>query len=135
MNSDTKYLTIQDRIKLVKDIQDGKYVVKRKRGRILKKINKHLYSEHCKLIDVLEKIADIKIVGKGAYGKAYKVCMPKGECDVYEDGIAYSIKEVKFQDAGTYNTLVNNPDRYEKYRNKNVAIFIKVCLFRRNTAY
>ena len=113
MNADKKYLSVQDRIALIKDIQDGKYIVTNKKGRIQKKINKNLFSEHCELVEALEKIADVSVVGKGAYGKAMKVCMPKGEHCEYEDGMSYSVKEIKFQDAGTYNTLINNPDRYE----------------------
>lgn len=108
-----RYLNIQERIDLIKDIQDGKYLVKRSNGKIQKKINKKLFCEPCEIIDVLESIADIKMVGKGAYGKALKICTPKGtECSGKEV-LSYSIKEIQFQNAGTYNNLVENPDRYE----------------------
>lgn len=116
-NINKKYLTIEERLMLIDDIQSGKYLVKHKKGRIQKKINKKLYSNHCKILDILEKLADIRVLGKGTYGKAFKICMPKEDCSnlrvIPEDSLAYSIKQVIFQDFGTYNTLINNPDRYE----------------------
>lgn len=116
-NHKRTYLTLPERIQLIKEIQKGVYIVKDKTGKIQKKINKKLFTNHCKIIDVLEKLADIKELGQGAYGKALRVCVPKKECEsnksIPDFALAYSIKEVDFQDIGTYNILIENPDRYE----------------------
>lgn len=112
-NNHGKYLTITERLKLVKDIQDGKYLIKDQYGKIYEETDKTLYSNKCSLIDVLEKLADIKEIGTGSYGKASLICTPKGDCESQEYTLAYSIKEVVFQNLGTYNTLIHNPDRYE----------------------
>lgn len=117
MNNHKKYLSLPERIQLIKDIQKGTYIVKQKTGKIIKKLNKRLYTSHCKIIDILEKLADIKEIGQGSYGKALRICMPKNECNnkdiIPTFALAYSIKEVIFQNIGTYNNLIENPDRYE----------------------
>lgn len=117
-----KYLTIPERIELIKQLQRGVYIIKNKKGEIRKRVNKKLYSKPCKLIDVLEKLADVKEIGRGSYGKAMQICMPKEDCisiNVNNKNIKldrmllYSIKEIVFHDYMTYNTLIDNPDRYE----------------------
>ncbi len=115
----TKYLSIDQRIDLIKQIQKGLYVVQQKQGSLQQKYDKSLYTDHCRFIDVLEKLADIKDLGSGTYGKASRVCFPKEQCAGVADEqlpseyVSYSIKEVNFNNIGTYNNLIDNPDRYE----------------------
>lgn len=112
-----KYLSIDERQKLIKDIQDGIYVVKNKQGKILQKKDLTPFINGCETIDILDKLADVSEIGSGSYGKAYRVCTPTEECqqiDAFKyNTYAYSIKEIKFFDYATYNTSIDNPDRYE----------------------
>jgi serine/threonine protein kinase len=115
MNKAYKYLTLKERLNLVKDIQNGVYLVKDSQGQIQKKVNSTLFTERCRVLDILEKLADIKEIGAGSYGVAHLVCSPKGNCLNGDNKyvLSYSIKEVKYQNLGTYNILLENPDRYE----------------------
>lgn len=108
----SKYLTIDDRIKLIDDIRNGDYLIKEKSGKIVLKHDKTLFSDKCDILEILEKISDVDVIGKGSYGKAYKVCQPKDDCE-NEKNLKYSIKEIEFNDLGTYNPIIENPDRFE----------------------
>lgn len=112
-----KYLSIEERLKLIKEIQKGIYLVENKQGRIQQKKDLTPFTDECDTLEILEKLADVSELGGGSYGKAYKVCTPKNVCEQIDafrrKTLSYSIKEVEFLDYATYNSTINNPDRYE----------------------
>lgn len=121
-----KYLSIDERVELIKQIKQGDYIIKNKKGQIVMKQNKELFTKSCDILDLLRKIADVKDIGKGSYGQAYNVCMPKSDCLLHDEDsrtektliiepktFNYSVKEITFKNSGTYNPTIDNPDRYE----------------------
>lgn len=115
-SSKKKYLTIKERVKLIKDIQSGLYLVKDKRGKVIEKKTNKFLMKSCDIIDVLNSLSEFNLLGEGSYGTAYSVCTPKDICEVnkYDPRtLKYSIKEIKFNDIPTYNRILENPDRNE----------------------
>lgn len=112
-----KYLSIDERLSLIQDIQNGVYLVSNKRGYSVEKRNPNIFKHKCTILDVLDKLTDVTSIGSGSYGKAYGVCSPKKVCKQFDafvkQTLMYSIKEIKYMDYLTYNTNLDNPDRYE----------------------